>query len=114
MLSGVADDAKRGKQPMKKTSALISCALFALAIVVHANPVPRIIFDTEILRGLSPEILKEIAFSLAPEARIWHNSCAESFSRADVVLRDPSGRAAWLADGAEEGFCNYLMFKGRE
>jgi len=53
-------------------------------------------------------------FPLAPEARIWHNGCAESFSRADVVLRVPSGRAAWLADGAEEGFCNYLMFKGRE
>ena len=25
-----------------------------------------------------------------------------------MVLRVPSGRAAWLADGAEEGFCNYL------
>ena len=69
---------------------------------------------SEILRGLSPEILKEIAFFLAPEARIWHNSCAESFSRADVVLRDPSGRAAWLAVGAEEGFCNYLKHNPTE
>ncbi len=41
-------------------------------------------------------------------AWIWHNSCAELFSRAGVVLRVFSGRVAWLAEGTKEGFCNYL------
>ena len=41
-------------------------------------------------------------------ARIWHNGRAESIRRADMVLRVPSGRADWLADGTKEGFCNYL------
>ena len=44
----------------------------------------------------------KIAFLLATEARICYNNGAESFSRADVVLRVSSGRAAWLANGAEE------------
>ena len=28
-----------------------------------------------------------------------------------MVLRVPSGRATWLADGTKEGFCNYLLIK---
>ena len=59
--------------------------------------------------AITPPRMKNFIFPLAPEARIWHNSCAEFFSRADVVLRVPSGHVAWLVNGAEEGFCNYLQ-----
>ena len=70
----------------------------------------KLLHHSHSTNGVSPLSLSQrnCIFPLAPEARIWHISFAESFSRADVVLRVPSGRAAWLADGAEEGFCNYL------
>ena len=63
---------------------------------------------------IAPPLKKNGNFPLAQEARIWHNRRTESFSRADVVLRVASGRAAWLADGTKEGFYNYLNKQTQE
>ena len=51
---------------------------------------------------------EKLHFPLAPRVGFWHNGYAEFFGRAEAFLRVPSRRVAWLANGAEEVFCNYL------